>query len=244
MLVFGVVGLVLAAVVGGTLVAGGIAAHNLDDKIVAAQDRMGAALTRLTLTMDSVAQSVDSAGGTLATSRDGVAHAADALNDVADTAGTLADALDVSVAGQQPFASAADALRTLETRVRVFQSDATTLAANLDENVADVAQIASEVRDMRSQVAELAGAVTTFASTREVVSLAVGGIVLAGLLTVWEAVLAAAIAWAGLRLRRKATDESALAAAPVRDPFADGPVADAPAVDGPPSSREGVDPRG
>jgi hypothetical protein len=218
MLVFGVIGLVLAGIVAGSLVAGGFAARNLDDKIVAGQDRIGAALTRLTLTMDSVATSIDNASTTLGTSRDGVVHAADALGQVADTADSLATSLDVTILGQQPFTSAVANLRTLEAKVRVFQDDAIKLAANLDLNASDVTTIAGEVRDMRSQVAELAGAVTGFANTREVVSLAVGGIVLGGLLTLWEAILAAGIAWMGWRLRRVPKTVSASSSGTTADP--------------------------
>jgi len=202
MLVFGLVGLVLAGIVAGALITGGIAARHLDDQIVAAQNQAGASLTRLTLTMDSVAQSIDNASSTLGTSRDGVIHAADALGGVADTAESLATALDITIVGQAPFTSAVANLRALETKVRVFQDDAIKLAANLDQNTSDASTIASEVRDMRSQVAELAGALTSFARTREVVGLAAGGIVLGALLTLWQAVLAAAIAWMGWRLRR------------------------------------------
>jgi methyl-accepting chemotaxis protein len=224
MLVFGLIGLVLAGIVAGSLVAGGFAARNLDDKIVAGQNRIAASLTRLTLTMDSVATSIDNASTTLGTSRDGVVHAADALGQLADTADSLATSLDVTILGQQPFTSAVANLRTLEAKVRVFQDDAVKLAANLDQNANDVTTIAGEVRDMRSQVAELAGAVTGFANTREVVSLAVGGIVLGGLLTLWEAILAAGIAWMGWRLRRVAKTASASGA--TADPASEaGPTA-------------------
>ena len=204
MLAFGVVGLVLAAIVAAILIAGGIAARNLDDRIATAQDQIGASLTRLTLTMDSVADSIDNASTTVQTSSGGVAHAADMLGSVAATTDSLASALDVSILGQQPFSGAAAKLNELEAQLLLLQSDATRLAADLDQNAADATQIASEVRLMRTQVAELAGAVSGFASTREVVSLAVGGIVLAGLLTAWEAVLAAGVAWMGWRLRRVA----------------------------------------
>ncbi len=204
MLAFGIVGLLLAAVVAVTLVAGGIAARTLDDRVVAGQDRIAASLTRLTLTVDSVATSVDHGSTTLATSRDSVAHAVDALGELAGTSDSLASALDVSILGQQPFTSAVTQLHDMATRVRTFQDDATRLAANLDQDSSDAAQIAGQIRDMRSQVAELAGGVAGLTGARDVVSFALGGIVLAGLLTAWTAVLAGAIAWAGLRLRRHA----------------------------------------
>jgi len=202
MLAFGIIGLVLAGIVAGALVAGGIAARNLDDRIVAAQDRIGAALTRLTLTMDGVATSIDNASTTLGTSRDGVVHAADVLGQMAGTSDELASALNVTILGQQPFTAAVTKLSDLSAKVRVFQGDATKLAANLDANASDVTQMAGQVRQLRSEVGDLAAAVAGFSSTREVVSLVVGGIVLAGLLTAWVAVLAAGIAWAGWRLRR------------------------------------------
>jgi len=209
MLAFGLVGLVLAGIVAGALVAGGLAARDLDDKVAAGQDRIAAALTRLTLTMDSLATSTDHASTTLQTSSTGVGHAADVLGQLADTTDSLATALDVTILGQQPFTGTVAKLKDLETRVRIFQQDATTLAANLDQNSTDVTQVADEIRSMRSQVAELAAAVTGFADTREIVSFAVGGIILAGILTAWEAILAAAIAWAGWRLRRVARASAA-----------------------------------
>jgi uncharacterized protein YoxC len=204
MLAFGLVGLVLAVVVAGALVAGAYTARDLDTQIVAAQNQAGASLTRLTLTMDSVADSIDHASTTLGTSRDGVVQATDVLGQLADTTKSLASALDISVFGQQPFTATVAKLNELEGKIRAFQDDATKLAANLDQNTSDVKTISGEVRDMRSQVAELAGAVTSFARTREVVSLAVGGIALGALLTIWQAILAAAIAWMGWRLRRVA----------------------------------------
>jgi hypothetical protein len=211
MLAFGLAGLALAAVVGVALVGGGIAARNLDDQIVAAQGQLGASLTRLTLTMDSAAATVNDASATLATSRDGVAHAADTLGQVADTANALAGALDVTILGNQPFRDAAAGLRDLEAQIRVFQTDATKLAVNLDQNAGDATTIADEVRDMRSQVGDLAGAVTAFSKTREIVSFAVGGMLLAALLTLWQAILAGAIAWAGWHLRRPVTEAASSA---------------------------------
>ncbi|MHB8958409.1 MAG: hypothetical protein ACYDAN_02145 [Candidatus Limnocylindrales bacterium] len=204
MLVFGIVGLLLAAVVAVTLVAGGIAAQSLDHRVVAGQDRIAASLTRLTLTMDSVATSVDHGSATLATSRDSVAQAVDVLGELAGTSDALASALDVSVLGDRPFTAAVTQLHDMATRMRTFQDDATRLAADLDQDASDATQIAGEVRAMRSQVAELAGGVTGLTGGRDVVSFALGGIVLAGLLTAWTAVLAGAIAWAGLRLRHHA----------------------------------------
>ena len=211
MLVFGLVGLVLSAVVGGALVAGVAAVHSLDDRIATAESQMGASLTQLTLTIDGIAQSVDNTSARLVGARDGVAQAASSLTEVADMTGALATEMDVTIAGQQPFTGAVANLHALEARLRAVQTDAIFLAANLDQNVSGVSQVAQQIREMRSQVAQLTGTFASFADARGIVSFAVGGIALAGVLTVWQAMLAAWIAWAGLRLRRH--EASAAAAA-------------------------------
>lgn len=211
---FGLTGLLLAAVVAAGLIAGGIAARNLDDRLVADQNRIAAALTRLTLTMDGLATSIDNASTTLATSRDGVVHAGQVLTDVTATTDELASALDISILGQRPFDGTIARLQTLSSRIQVFQGDAEKLAANLDSNSADAAQAAEGVRQLRSQVAELAATVTGFDRTGEIVTLATWGIALAGVLTAWVAILAAGIAWAGWRLRRLAGDAAVDGGAP------------------------------
>jgi len=205
MLVFGVVGLVLAGVVAAGLLAGGIAARKLDDRLVASQNLIAASLTRLTLTTDSLATSVDDASTTLGTSRDGVVHARDVLTELASATDELASALDVSIVGNRPFDATVARLHDVSARVRAFEDDATKLAANLDTNAGDVSQMAAAIRQMRSQVADLAGAVVSFDQTGDLVGLIVGGIVLGALLTAWIAVAAGAMAWAGWRLRRIAS---------------------------------------
>ncbi len=204
MLAFGIIGLALAGVVAVGLLAGGIAARNLDDRLVADQHLIGTTLTRLTLTIESLATSVDNASTTLGTSRNSVLHARDVLAELALASDELASALDVTIVGNQPFDAAVARLHDVSSRVRTFEDDTTKLAANLDTNAGDVAQMSSAVRQMRGQVADLAGAVVSFDRTSDVVGLVVGGIVLGGLLMAWIAVAAAAIAWAGWRLRRAA----------------------------------------
>ena len=198
---FGLTGLLLAMIVASGLIAGGIAARSLDDRLVADQNRIAAALTRLTLTMDGLAASIDNASSTLETSRDGVVHAGQVLTDVAATTNELASALDVTILGQRPFDGTIAKLQALSARITTFEGDATKLAANLDANASDATQAADGVRQLRGQVAELAAVVTGFDRTGDLVTLATWGVALAGLLTAWVAILAAGIAWAGWRLR-------------------------------------------
>ena len=135
MLAFGVVGVVLAGLIAVALLGGAVAARNLDERLVADQNRIAASLTRLTLTMETLAVTADHAGGTLTASRDAMTHASDLLADIAATSTDLANALDISILGSQPFASAANGIRNIGAKTTVFAQDATALAVALDANV-------------------------------------------------------------------------------------------------------------
>ncbi len=202
LLVFGVVGVVLAGLIALALLGGAIAARSLDERLVADQDRIAASLTRLTLTMDTLALSTDHAGATLVTSRDAVTHASDLLGELSSASDELATALDVDILGTRPFASAAARIRDVATRTTTLQKDTAGLALNLDSNASDVAIMSAEIRALKTQTAELAGAVAGFDRIDQIVGLLIGGIVLGGLLTAWVAMAAGACAWAGWRLRR------------------------------------------
>jgi hypothetical protein len=202
LLVFGMIGVVLAGLIAMALAAGGIAARNLDDRLAADQERIAASLTRLTLTMDSLALTTDHAGETLTTSRDAIVHAGALLGDLSGTSAELATALDISILGSQPFASAAERLRGVARAMTVFQQDATALAVKLDANATDAGAMADEIRNIKTQVAELAAVVSSFDRIDQLVGLLIGGIILGALLTAWVAAAAGTCAWVGWRLRR------------------------------------------
>ncbi len=202
LLAFGLTGVILAGLIAAALFGGAIAARNLDDRLVADQERIAAALTRLTLTMDSVAITMDHAGGTLASSRDAMLHASTLMGTISTTSTDLANALDISILGSQPFASAANGIRRVSDQTTVFAQDATALAAALDANATDTTAMAQQVRTAKTQVAELAANIMAFDRIDQIVALLIGGIVLGGLLTAWVAVAAAGCAWFGWRLRQ------------------------------------------
>lgn len=152
--------------------------------------------------MDSVAITVDHAGNTLTTSGDALAHASSLLGTIATTSTDLASALDISILGSQPFASAANGIRKVSDQTTVFAQDATALAAALDANATDSATMAEQIRTAKTQVAELAASIMAFDRIDQIVGLLIGGIVLGGLLTAWVAVAAAGCACVGWRLRR------------------------------------------
>ena len=212
LLAFGLTGVILAGLIAVALFGGAVAARNLDDRLVADQDRIGAALTRLTLTMDTFAITADHAGSTLTASRDAMTRAGSLLETIGTTSGDVANALDVSVLGSQPFASAASGIRKVGVETAKFAEDATALALALDANAADATAAAGQIRAAKGQISELAASIAGFDRIDQIVSLFIGGIVLGGLLTAWVAMAAAGCAWVGWRLRRLPADADAPAA--------------------------------
>ncbi len=203
LLAFGITGVILAGLIAVALLGGAVAARNLDDRLVADQNRIAASLTRLTLTMDTFATTADHAGATLGSSRDALVHASSLLGTISTTSTDLANALGlVSILGNQPLASAANGIRKVADETTVFAQDATALAVALDANAKDATAMADQIRAAKTQVAELAANVAAFDRIDQIVALIIGGIVLGGLLTLWVAVAAAICAWFGWRLRR------------------------------------------
>jgi methyl-accepting chemotaxis protein len=202
LLAFGLTGVLLAGVIAAGLIGGAVAARNLDERLVADQQRIAAALTRLTVSMESLAMTTENAGATLTTSAEAVAEAQLVLQDTASAAGALASALDISILGSKPFAGASERIGALALRIAAFDEQAGSLAQNLDTNAGDVTAMTAQVRELKSQVQELATAVADFDRIDQLVDLIIGGIALGGLLVAWVAVGAAMCAWVGWRLRR------------------------------------------
>jgi hypothetical protein len=202
LLAFGLVGLVLAAVVAAGLIAGAVAARNLDDRLAADQARIVELLDQLVATVDRTAVSAGNASDTLATTGRTVASAAVMLDGLAVVADQLADSLDFSIFGQQPLAGAAVRFGELAVQVRAVGEDVDALAANLDTTSGDVAALAADIDRLAGQVDAIALRIADFDRTAELVDLLVAGILLLGLLVAWLAVGAAFTAWAGWRLRR------------------------------------------
>ena len=202
---FGLTGMLLAGIIAAALIGGAFAARNLDDRLVADQERIAAALTRLTVSMESLAITSGNAGTTLQTTSDTVAKAQDVLSDVAATSAELSTAMDISILGNKPFAGAADKMGQLALTIQGFEEQAGKLALALETNAGDAAAVAEQIRVLKGQVGELAVIVADFDRLDQVVTLLLGGIVVGGLLTTWIAVGAAFCAWVGWKLRTAAT---------------------------------------
>lgn len=203
LLVFGIIGVLLAAVVAAGLIGGAIAARNLDDRLQADQERIAASLTRLTASMESLALTTDHARATLRASSDALDGAQGVLGSVADTSVAVSDALGAfSILGNQPLAGASERLQGLARSVTAFQERADGLAAAIATNADDAATMTGQIRMLKDEVNQLATQVAAFDRIGEIVGLLMGAAVIGGLLTAWIALGAAFCAWMGWRLRR------------------------------------------
>lgn len=201
MLVFGVSGVLIATVVAIALVLGGLAVRDLDDRLEADQGRIAASLTRLSVTMESLALTTDNASATLAASSQSIAEAQVVMASTAETLAALSSALDITILGSRPFATASERMAALAVAIRGYEARAQALAADLEQNAEDAERITGQVRELKRLVTELTTRVTSFDQLGELVGLLIGGIALAALLTAWVGLAAAACAWAGWRLR-------------------------------------------
>jgi hypothetical protein len=202
MLVFGLAGVLMAGVIAVALVLGAFSARNLDDRLGADQARIAASLTRLSATMESLAITMDNAGTTLETSSAAMGDAQTVLETASASMLSLSGALNISILGSTPFAGAAQNLEELARTIATFEGKATTLGVNLHQNSVDAGTMTAQVRDLKTQLNELAVRVSSFDRIGDLVAMLIGGIVLGALLTAWVAVGAGFCAWVGWKLRK------------------------------------------
>ena len=205
LLALGIIGVLLAGIVAIGLLVGAFAARGLEDRLHADQLTLAATLERVSLAIERVGVTVDNASTTLATSSQAMSEASAAMNDMATASGTLADTMEIEILGNRPFAGAAESFRTVESHVGTLAATTDQLAANLATNATDVAALSEPISDIEAAVDDLAGRVTEFDRTDEIVGLIVASTLLLGLLAGWLAISAACLAWFGLRLRRSPT---------------------------------------
>jgi hypothetical protein len=207
--VFGLVGMILAVIIAVGLLAGGIAARNLDDRISADQARLVTALSQINTSIDKLAGATQNAGATLHTTGAIVGQAEATLQDLASISDDLSSSLNFSILGQQPLAGAATKFQAFGDKLRAFEGSTGTLQTNLETNGDDLDALVTEISAIGDLVAELGDRVASFDRAGEIVRLLVGGIILGGLLVAWLAIGAGFCAWAGWRLRKVATAEAA-----------------------------------
>lgn len=202
LLVFGIIGALVAGTVAVGLAGAAIAARNLDDRLASDQARIVAALERVDATMGRLVTTTANASTTLATTSEALGSAGDVLGGLGATAEELSTSIDISILGSRPLAGAAARFGELAVQARSFQGDAQRLAGNLAVNAADVDGLAGELALLRTELDSIAERVAGFEATGEIVGLLVGATLLLAVLAGWLAVAGLFCAWLGLRLRR------------------------------------------
>jgi outer membrane murein-binding lipoprotein Lpp len=205
MLVFGILGVVVATIVAIGMFGTAWSARNLDQRIADEQAYVVDALARVDSTVGKLVTSTENGATTLGTTSDTLATAEGVLGQVAGTAKELSTSIDISILGSRPLAGAAQRFAELATSVEGFQAKAAALSQNLATNASDVQDLAGQIDVLRDDLQSVSERVAGFEATSTLVSLLVASFVMLGLLVTWLAVAALAVAWAGLRLRRIGT---------------------------------------
>ena len=202
LLVFGVIGIVLAGIIALALVGTAIATRDLDERLQADQVRLAETLDELAVTTAAAVKSIENASATLQTSGTTIVHAREVLDELAASTDSLADSLGITIFGNQPFAGTAQRFRTFSDRVRTFSEDATGISDSLATNADDMSALADRVSLMETQLNDYAERVAGSERIGQIGTWVAASVLLGGLLAAWLAVAAAACAWVGWRLRK------------------------------------------
>jgi hypothetical protein len=203
MLVFGVIGIVLAGLIALALVGTAVAARDLDERLMAEQAQLAATLEDLATTTAAVVTSMENASTTLETSSASILHARDVLDALASATTSLADGLEISILGSQPFAGAAARFRTFSEQVAIFREDAAGISDRLTTNADDMSALAVRVAAMETRLRDYAERIAGSTRIGAIGTWIAVGVLLGGLLATWLAIAAGACAWAGWRLRTR-----------------------------------------
>jgi hypothetical protein len=202
MLAFGVVGLLLAAVVAVGLVAGALRIGSLQTNLE--DDRQAAVegLEAVSASLGHAAVGVTNLGATLETTQTALEDMSSTLGSFADTTDSLANGLGFSVLGQQPLLGAAQGFRDLSGQLRTFSATTGQLAVDLARNQGDLVATTADLEELQRQVDKLTARLQSAEGIGPLVTFLAWGIVLLAALVAWIAAAAALVAWLGWRLRR------------------------------------------
>jgi hypothetical protein len=202
LLVFGLVGILLAGAVAIGLVASAASIRSLEGSLE--DDRQAAieALDTVSVSLGHAAQATGNLRTTLGTTQTTLQTTGETLDTFAETSDALAEGLAFSILGQQPLAEAGRRFEELADQLRTFSEATTELAGDLAMNQQDLVAITTDLRELQRQVDQLAARLADFDGTGRLVGLLSGGILLLAGLAAWVAAAGALCAWLGWRLRR------------------------------------------
>ena len=204
MLVFGIVGMVIAGIIALGLIGGAVAARNLDERLAADQARLVASLERVNDTMTRLVTTTDNASATLTTTseslatavrrpRPGRGHVAGDRRDRSTSASSAAGRLRAPRRSSRSCPPTCARSRTMRTGC----------PRTSPSTRRDVRGLAAQLEVLRARTSPRSRTGSRRSARRASSSRSlVGGILLTGLLVAWLAVAAAGCAWIGLRLRR------------------------------------------
>lgn len=214
---FGAVGLLLTTVMTIAWLGGLLAIRDLDERLEADRQSTAAALADAAALMatssSALRSSADSLGSVGATLHD----TARMLDSLSSATADLADALDVTILGQQPFASLAVSFDDLSVDVDRAARDTRLLVTEVGQVRPDLQSAAIDLRAVEASVSALAIRVSDFEGVEDLVGLVRGYGLLSALISAWLAALAAGCVWAGRQLQR-----AGIASAPGPPPPAEG----------------------
>lgn len=202
LVVFGVVGLLLTAVMTIAWLAGLAAIGDLDERLEADRQATAVSLVQAAALMGSSATALEDASASLGSVQEALDDAARLLDRLATSTGELAEALNVTVLGQQPFAGTSQAFEDVSGDMDILATRSETLATEVATFHPGLEVVAADLRTVETSIRALAYRVNSFGGVEDLVGLMRGYALLSALLAAWLASLAAGCVWAGRQLQR------------------------------------------
>ncbi len=202
LLVFGLVGVLVAGIVAIALLLGGVQVRSMADELEADRLALVDSLKDASVAVGGASLAAANARATLGSTEAAIRNANETLLSLAESVDSLADALHFQVLGQQPLAGAADSFAALADQVRGFSDDLDAIAVDLVSNQKDLDDMSEGLRDLQRRLDALTTRIEEFDRVDELVSMASWGIVLLGAVVAWVAAAGGIVAWLGWRLRR------------------------------------------
>jgi hypothetical protein len=201
LLVFGIVGVFLAAVLAIGLFFGAARAASLGDRLESARTSLVETLQDASFSVGRTALATANLGATVRSSEQALRDTSDLLRDASTAVDSLATAIDISILGQRPFDAAAAQLEALADSLAVTSGSTDELASDLVSNAADLEAIEEELRAIQARLDEAAAELEAGSDLGPLVGMLTLGLVLVGALALWIAIAAGLVAWLGRRLR-------------------------------------------
>jgi len=215
LIVYGVVGIVLAVVMLGAVVAVGNRLDGIAGKmssrlttISATVDRTATALEHAGTTSQSFAGTLDQAGPTLTQVDTALSDVVSTLQELQTTSAAL------TFLGQQPLASLSGRFGQIATQLGTLQTQVGTLGSNLGDNKTNLVALGASLTDLAGQlrqVDDVLGSGEIESSLSDIVTVVRAAL---ALLAVWFAVPAIAALGFGIWVRRQVGVDPARTATP------------------------------